>query len=95
MKKIITRVLAPVFTLLLPVRSYAQIKITSLSEIEGKAKEGADTIINIAKYAIGAVLFLALIFVIYAIATNKQNAREYAIGWVIALVVYLIGISIL
>jgi hypothetical protein len=84
-----------VFMALLPVWSYAQVKITSLSEIESKAKEGATTLINIAKYAIGAVLFLALIFVIYAIATNKQNAREYAIGWVIALVVYLVGISIL
>ena len=36
------------------------IKISSLSDVEAKAEEGSNTILNIAKYVLGAVLGVAL-----------------------------------
>lgn len=78
-----------------PILSFSQPKISSLSEIESQAKSGIDTIINISKYAIGGVMAIALIFIIYAMATNNPKGKDYLIGWVVALIVYLIGIAII
>ena len=44
------------------------LKINSLSEVTDKAKEGADTILDVAKYILAAVLGIALVFVIYSLA---------------------------
>ena len=38
----------------------------------------------------GAALFIAAVFVIYNIAENKNNAKAYAITWVVALIYYFI-----
>ena len=38
------------------------LKINSLSEVTDKAKEGADTILDVAKYILAAVLGIALVF---------------------------------
>ena len=51
------------------------IKVSSLSELESKAKEGTDSVVNIAKYGIGFVFAVALFFVIYSIATNQPHAK--------------------
>ena len=64
-------------------------KVSSLSEFESKTKEGTDSVINIAKYTIGGVFAVALVFVIYAIATNNPRAKEYAVGWIVAFIFYL------
>lgn len=53
------------------------LKINSLSEVTDKAKEGADTILDVAKYILAAVLGIALVFVIYSLATNNPHAKEY------------------
>lgn len=71
------------------------IKITSLSEVESKAKEGSDTITNIAKYVLGGVLAVALVFVIYALATNNPHGKEYLLGWIIAVIVVMVGFLII
>jgi len=81
---------------LYPVFCYAQdLKISSLGEIEQKSQEGSQTILNIAKYVLGAALSIGLVFCIYALATNNPKAKEYLIGWIIAVVVILVGYLII
>lgn len=67
------------------------LKIQSISEIEEKAKESTDTIINIGKYIVSSALAIGLIFVVYALATSNPHAKEYLIGWIIAVVVVVIA----
>ena len=43
------------------------LKINSLSEVTDTAKEGADTILDVAKYILAAVLGIALVFVIISV----------------------------
>ena len=57
------------------------LKINSLSEVTDKAKEGADTILDVAKYILAAVLGIALVFVIYSLATNNPHAQAYLLEW--------------
>lgn len=71
------------------------IKISSLSEVTAKAKEGSDTITDIAKYVLGAVLAISLVFVIYALATNNPHGKEYLLGWIIAVIVIMVGYLII
>lgn len=71
------------------------IKISSLSDVESKAQEGSDTIIVIAKYALGVALAVALIFVIYALASNNPHAKEYLLGWIIAVAVIMVAFLII
>lgn len=49
------------------VEAQSSLKISSLSDVESKAQEGSDTILNIAKYVLAAVLGIALVFVIYSL----------------------------
>lgn len=77
--------------------SFAQsgLKISSLSEVTDTAKEGADTILDVAKYILAAVLGIALVFVIYSLATNNPHAKEYLLGWIIAIVVIMVAFLII
>ena len=76
------------FMVAAPIELEAQsgLKISSLSEVTDTAKEGADTILDVAKYILAAVLGIALVFVIYSLATNNPHAKEYLLGWIIAVV---------
>ena len=47
--------------------------------------------VNIAKYGIGGVFAVALVFVIYSIATNQPHAKEYGVGWIVAFIFYLVA----
>ena len=60
------------------------LKINSLSEVTDKAKEGADTILDVAKYILAAVLGIALV-----------HAKEYLLGWIIAVVVIMVAFLII
>lgn len=71
------------------------IKITDLSEIEAKAKEGSDTALSIAKYVTAAVMGIALVFVAYALASNNPHGKDYLIGWIVALVVILVAFMVI
>ena len=73
----------------------SSIKISSLADVESKAEEGSTTILNIAKYVLGAVLGVALIFVIYALATNNPHAKEYLLGWIIAVAGIMVAFLII
>ena len=80
-----------------PIELEAQsgLKISSLSEVTDTAKEGADTILDVAKYILAAVLGIALVFVIYSLATNNPHAKEYLLGWIIAVVVIMVAFLII
>lgn len=60
-----------------------------------KLQEGSDTILNIAKYVLAAVLGIALVFVIYSLATNNPHAKEYLLGWIIAVAVIMVAFLII
>ena len=77
------------------VKAQSGLKISSLSEVTDKAKEGADTILDVAKYILAAVLGIALVFVIYSLATNNPHAKEYLLGWIIAVVVIMVAFLII
>ena len=77
------------------VEAQSGLKINSLSEVTDKAKEGADTILDVAKYILAAVLGIALVFVIYSLATNNPHAKEYLLGWIIAVVVIMVAFLII
>ena len=76
------------------VEAQSGLKINSLS-VTDKAKEGADTILDVAKYILAAVLGIALVFVIYSLATNNPHAKEYLLGWIIAVVVIMVAFLII
>ena len=71
------------------------LKIQSLAEVQSTAEEGSNTILEIAKYVLASVLGIALIFVVYALATNQPHAKEFLLGWVIAVIVIMIGFMII
>lgn len=77
------------------VEVQSALKISSLSDVESKAQEGSDTILNIAKYVLAAVLGIALVFVIYSLATNNPHAKEYLLGWIIAVAVIMVAFLII
>lgn len=77
------------------VEAQSALKISSLSDVESKAQEGSNTILNIAKYVLAAVLGIALVFVIYALATNNPHAKEYLLGWIIAVAVIMVAFLII
>ena len=83
------------FMVAAPIELEAQsgLKISSLSEVTDTAKEGADTILDVAKYIL--VLGIALVFVIYSLATNNPHAKEYLLGWIIAVVVIMVAFLII
>ena len=53
------------------------------------------TILDVAKYILAAVLGIALVFVIYSLATNNPHAKEYLLGWIIAVVVIMVAFLII
>ncbi|MDR1368814.1 MAG: hypothetical protein LBJ72_01620 [Dysgonamonadaceae bacterium] len=82
------------FVLPIAVGTYVEaqgLKINSVADVEAKAQESTDSIINIAKYVVSSALAIALIFVVYAMATSNPHAKEYLIGWVVAVVVVIIA----
>jgi hypothetical protein len=70
-------------------------KVTSINGIESQVKTSATSLIQMAKYIIGAVLFIALIGVIYMVASNHPKSKEGIIGWIVALVVYCIAVAVM
>ncbi len=71
------------------------LKISSLDDIKEKAKEGSDTMKDIAMYVIGGVLAVALVYVIYAVSSNNPHGKEYFLGWIVAIIIYLVALLII
>jgi heme/copper-type cytochrome/quinol oxidase subunit 4 len=82
------------FAVVPDIMAQGGVKIQSLSEVQSQAEEGSDTVLSIAKYVVAAVLGVGLIFVVYSLATSNPRAKEYVIGWIIAIVVTLIAFAI-
>ena len=61
-----------------------------LTEISHWSTEFSSTTNNIAGYIIAAMLTVALIPVIYAVSSNKDNAKTYVLAWFVALIFALI-----
>lgn len=57
-----------------------------LNELVTWSGEFNTTSANIAGYIAATILGVSLIFVVWALATNKQNAKTYLIAWFIAVV---------
>jgi len=85
------RVLLSCASMLYVALANAQVKLSSVSEMNTKVSEATSAVVTMVQYIIGAVLAIALIFVVYSLATSSQRAKEYLIGWVIAVVVCLIA----
>ena len=50
---------------------------------------------NLHPHILAAVLGIALVFVIYSLATNNPHAKEYLLGWIIAVVVIMVAFLII
>lgn len=61
-----------------------------LTEINQWSTEFSSTTNNVAWYIVAAMLTVALIPVIYAVASNNNNARTYVLAWFVALIFVLI-----
>lgn len=61
-----------------------------LTEISQWSTEFSGTTNNVAAYIIAAMLAVALIPMIYAVASNKSNARTYVLAWFVALIFALL-----
>jgi len=90
MKKII-RFLAAAL-LLAPSYVFSQIQY---SDIEGEVSNAAKSGIKIAESIIGVVLAIGLVNAIYQVASGKHESRDKIIGWVVAVLLYIIGIIII
>ena len=49
----------------------------------------------LSNFILAAVLGIALVFVIYSLATNNPHAKEYLLGWIIAVVVIMVAFLII
>ncbi len=61
-----------------------------LTEISQWSTEFSSATNNVAWYIVAAMLTVALIPVIYAVASNNNNAKTYVLAWFVALVFALI-----
>lgn len=82
----------------LPVLNAERIKSGATIEISGGAKNSTNSASltpykTIAKYIIGASLFVALIVVIYHVSTNSPKAKTAIVSWLVAVIIYCIAID--
>lgn len=59
--------------------------IEGLTSICQWSIEFNNTTYNIASYVTAAILSILLVFVVWALSTNKENAKAYVITWFILL----------
>lgn len=57
-----------------------------LTEINSWATDFGTTSNNVAGSIAAAMLGVSLVFVVWALATKKENAKTYLIAWLVALV---------
>lgn len=70
------------------------VKINDISGLQNEVEKSSDSVVTMVKYVFGALFVLSALFVAWEIANNKNNAKEHAIAWVIALVFYFIVIFV-
>lgn len=82
------------FLIIPELMAQSGLKISNLSEVKAQAVEGVDTVTDVSKKVVGGVLMVAFIFVCWAVASNQPHGKEFAIGWVVAVVITLIAFSV-
>lgn len=60
--------------------------VEGLTEIKGWSGQLNTTSYSVAGYIVAAMLGVSLVFVVWALATKKENARTYLIAWFVALI---------
>lgn len=79
-----------------PVATMAQKELNiTMDQLNDKVGEASEGMAKMAKTIIGAVLFIALIGVIYMVASSHPKSKEAVIGWIVAVIIYIIAISLL
>jgi cytochrome bd-type quinol oxidase subunit 2 len=67
----------------------------NLNQIDQQVQAATTSFKTWAKLAIGVVFFIALIWVVYNVATNHPKAKEMVIGFIVAVVIYAIACAII
>lgn len=65
----------------------------ALSQLSDMSYSFTEESFSLSQIFASVALAITLLFVIYEIARNKPRAKEYAIAWVIALIIYLIFLT--
>lgn len=60
--------------------------LEGLTEINSWSVDFNSTSFNVAGYIAAAMLAVSLVFVAWALATKKENAKSYLIAWFVALI---------
>jgi hypothetical protein len=69
-------------------------KLAFKREVDGDISSVITPFKNIASYIVGAALLVALIIVIYHVASNTGKGKTAVISWLIAIIIYLIAFSV-
>lgn len=77
------------------ITTFAQLKVNDFSEIENQVEKGTNSVKTIAFGILSGVMALALIFVIWEVATGKPHAKEHVISWFIAVAIIIIAALII
>lgn len=64
--------------------------VDGLTEISQWSTDFSATTNNVATYIVAAMLAVALVPMIWAVASNKSNAKTYVLAWFVALIFALI-----
>jgi hypothetical protein len=70
--------------------AYSQIKDLQFADLTAKSKEAGTAVLDIVDIIIQVGLGIAFISVIYMVATKNQNAKEWVIGFFVAIILYLL-----
>lgn len=79
---------------LLSVPAYC-FAVKSLADTQQDITTQANAAIAICKIAIGVVLAISLVVIIYHISQGSHRAKDALIGWFVAVAMYGIGISVI
>ena len=66
--------------------------VEGLNQIKGWSGEFNNTSFSVAGYITAAMLGVSLIFVVWDLATKKDNARTYLVAWFVALIFAIVFI---
>lgn len=75
---------------LFPLSLLANQAQEGLNELTRFSKDAYTSVSGTVTYIASAILAVGLIYVIYALATHKQNASTYLISWIIAVIFTII-----
>lgn len=77
------------------VASAQGLKSMNMSAVTTDVKDAGKSMMQIIDMAIMIGLGLALISVVYMVATKNQHAKEWVVGFVVAIIVYLLFFHLL